>query len=107
MACATMDLEDRIGEGERGVTTKVKVTKEGLLIPKEVADRVLGEGSGEVEILEEPGRLVVAAAGRTGDMATRAPRADDPILKLGKKPVRTGTRDGSTDHDRHLYGAGG
>lgn len=48
------------------MTTKAKVTKEGLLIPKEVADRALGEGLGEVEILEEPGRLVVAAAGRTG-----------------------------------------
>jgi hypothetical protein len=89
------------------VTTKAKVTKEGLLIPKEVADRALGAGSGEVEILEEPGRLVVAAAGRTGGVATRDPRADDPILRLGKNPVRTGARGGSTDHDRHLYGAGG
>jgi len=89
------------------VTTKAKVTKEGLLIPKEVADRVLGEGSGEVEILEEPGRLVVAAAGGVGRRAAKTPREEDPILGLGKSPVRTGVRDGSTEHDRYLYGTGG
>ena len=44
------------------MTTKAKVTEEGLLIPKEVADRALGKGSEEVEIFEEPGRLVVATA---------------------------------------------
>jgi hypothetical protein len=87
------------------VATKAKVTEEGLLIPKEVAERALGQGSEEVEILEEPGRLVVAAAGRTGDMAARTPWADDPILRLGKNPVRTGVQDGSTEHDRYLYSA--
>lgn len=84
---------------------KAKVTEEGLLIPREVAERL---GSEEVEILEEPGRLVVAAAGKTADRAAAGtPRAEDPILGLGRNPVRTGARDGSTEHDRHLYGAGG
>ena len=86
------------------MTTKAKVTEEGLLIPKEVADRALGDGSEEVEIFEEPGRLVVATARKA---AEREPAGitseEDPILGLGKNPVRTGTRDGSTEHDRYLY----
>ena len=102
------------------MTTKARVTQEGLLIPKEVADRALGEGSGEVEILEEPGRLLIVAGSKasTGgaDAAEEADGSegraglesgDDPIFGLGRNPVRTGLRDGSTEHDRHLYGAGG
>ena len=90
------------------MATKVRVTEEGLLIPKEVTDRTLGEGSEEVEILEEPGRLVIAAARKAEDRAADGTvRPEDPILMLGKKPVRTGARDGSTEHDRYLYGAGG
>ena len=89
------------------MATKARVTEEGLLIPKEVTDRALGEDSKEVEILEERGRLVVAAVGGTGVRAATSHRDEDPILKLGSNPVRTGARDGSTDHDRYLYGAGG
>jgi hypothetical protein len=86
------------------VATKVKVTEEGLLIPKEVTDRALGESSEEVEIFEEPGRLVVATAGKGGERASAGiPSEEDPILGLGKNPVRTGARDGSTEHDRYLY----
>ena len=90
------------------MATKVRVTEEGLLIPKEVTDRALGEDLEEVEILEENGRLVVAAAEKDGDQATvETPLEEDPILGLGRNPVRTGARDGSTEHDRYLYGAGG
>ena len=86
------------------MTTKARVTEEGLLIPKEVTDRALGEGSEEVEIFEEPGRLVVATARKAGEPASaEAPLEEDPILGLGKNPVRTGARDGSTEHDRYLY----
>lgn len=86
------------------MTTKAKVTEEGLLIPKEVTDRALGEGSEEVEIFEEPGRLVVATAGKAGEReSSEVPQEQDPILGLGKNPVRTGARDGSTEHDRYLY----
>ncbi len=92
-------------EKDLTMATKARVTKEGLLIPREVAERALGEGSEEVEIFEEPGRLVVAAT-EAGERAAGTPR-EDPILGLGKNPVRTGLRDGSTDHDRYLYGAGG
>ena len=86
------------------MTTKAKVTEEGLLIPKEVTDRALGEGSEEVEIFEEPGRLVVATARKAGErVSAEVPQKEDPILGLGKNPVRTGARDGSTEHDRYLY----
>ena len=85
------------------MTTKAKVTEEGLLIPKEVTERALGKGSEEVEIFEEPGRLMVATAGKVGNgIRPGAPRRS-PILGLGKNPVRTGARDGSTEHDRYLY----
>jgi hypothetical protein len=86
------------------VATKAKITEEGLLIPKEVTDRALGKGSEEVEIFEEPGRLVVATARKAGDRASSGiPLEEDPILGLGKDPVRTGAPDGSTEHDRYLY----
>lgn len=88
---------------------KVKVTKEGLLIPKEVVERL---GSDEVEVFEEPGRLLIVAEPGTSSSENlkdqsepRAELDEDPILGLGRNPVRTGSRDGSTDHDRYLYGA--
>ena len=82
------------------MTTRAKVTKEGLLIPREVAERALGEGSEEVEIFEEPGRLLISPA--------RAPGSEggDPILALGEDPVHDGITDGSTNHDRYLYRGG-
>lgn len=79
---------------------KVKVTKDGFLIPKEVAER---PGSDEVEVFEEPGRLlIVADTAASGDTV----EGQDPILGLGSKPVHTGVRDGSTNHDRYLYDTG-
>lgn len=84
---------------------KVKVTNEGLLIPKEVADRL---GSDEVEVFEEPGRLLIVAepaSVRDAGPPPNADRGEDPLLGLGRRPVRTGVRDGSTGHDRYLYGA--
>ena len=71
---------------------KVRVTREGLLIPKEVAERL---GSDVVEVFEEPGRLLIVAE-----------PGEDPILGLGKNPVHTGVRDGSTNHDLYLHDAG-
>jgi hypothetical protein len=98
-------LEYSISKGKHVVAIRAKITNTGLLIPKDVAERVLGKSS-EVEIREEPGRLIVAAS-TAGDLAvTGTLQAEDPILRLGKAPVRTGTRDGSTDHDRCLYECG-
>ncbi len=100
--------EDVIREGECGMAIRARMKEEGLLIPRDVAERALGEGSEEVEILEEPGRLVVAAVGKARERASaETSPEEDPILGLGRNPVRTGARDGSTEHDRYLYGAGG
>lgn len=81
---------------------KATVTNEGLLIPKDVAERALGQ-SREVEIREEPGRLVIAVASDTVETAVSRTTREDPIVTLGKSPVHTGGLHGSTDHDRYLY----
>lgn len=79
---------------------KARITKDVLLISKEVVDRL---GSEEVEILEEPGRPLITPAS-SGDIEGAEPGSrEDPILELGRSPVRTGARDGSTNHDRYLY----
>jgi hypothetical protein len=85
---------------------KVKVTDEGLLIPREVAERL---GSTSFELFEEPGRLVIVAEPASSEeFGSRSGAGhDDPILELGRRPVHTGLRDGSTGHDRYLYGADG
>ncbi len=81
---------------------KARIIEEGLLIPREVVDRAL-PGSEEVERIEEPGRLLIAPA--DGARRVEGPEGEeDPILNLGRNPVRTGTRDGSANHDRYLYG---
>jgi virulence-associated protein VagC len=69
---------------------KTKVTKRGLIIPKEM----LAEAE-EVEILKKDNRIVILP------MIKR-----DPILNLGKHPVACGIPDASENHDRYLYGSG-
>ena len=69
---------------------KAKVTKRGLIIPKEML-----AGADEVEIRKEKHRIVVSPV-------TKA----DPILNLGKRPVECGVPDASEHHDRYLYGSG-
>ena len=84
---------------------KVKVTKEGLLIPKEVTDRL---GSEEVEIFEEPGRVLISPAtaspkaslGRVGE---RPDGQEDPILLMGEDPVADEVTNASVNHDHCLY----
>ena len=90
------------------MTTKARVTKEGLLIPREVAERALGEGSEEVEIFEEPGRLLISLPGGAGEVGGEgAGEREDPILSLGEDPVEdAGATDASVNHDRYLYTGG-
>jgi len=87
---------------------KARMTKEGLLIPREVAERVFGEGSEELEISEEPGRLLISPVRGAGE--SRKGGADDggdPILSLGEDPVEEpGATDASVNHDRYLYSGG-
>ena len=93
------------------MTTKARVTKEGLLIPREVAERALGEavgeGSEEVEIFEEPGRLLISPTGDGEAGVEVAGEKEDPILSLGEDPVEdAGATDASVNHDRYLYAGG-
>jgi hypothetical protein len=93
-----------IREGECGVALRAKVTEEGLLIPKAVAERAFGEGSEAVEIFEEPGRLLISPAGESDEAGEEG---EDPILALGEDPVEDpGTADASVNHDRYLYTGG-
>jgi hypothetical protein len=94
-----MVLKRSRNERDKDLRMKARITKDGLLIPKEVVDRL---GSEEVEITQEPGRLLIAPAGEAEDQ-TGPNGGEDPILDLGRNPVRTGVRDGSTNHDRYLY----
>jgi len=66
---------------------KVKVTDQGVVIPKEFL-----EGVEEVEIRKEDHVIVVVPTIK-----------DDPILELGKYPVVCGAPDASEQHDRYLY----
>jgi virulence-associated protein VagC len=79
---------------------KAKITEKGLLIPRELAERL---GAEEVEITEEPGRLLISPVRDSGEGRTKPEDREDPILNLGRNPVRTRVRDGSANHDRYLY----
>lgn len=69
---------------------KAIVKKDGVLIPR----RLLKKGVKQVEIRKEAGRIVVLPV----------PAPEDPILRLGKRPVKTGVPDASRNHDKYLYG---
>ena len=68
---------------------RVKITKRGLVVPKEMLPDV-----GEVEIRKEDQRVVISPLPK-----------EDPILGLGKHPVECGITDGSENHDSYLYGS--
>ena len=68
---------------------KAKVTKRGLVIPKEML-----AGVDEVEIRKEDQRIVIS------------PIVDDPIFNLGKHPVECGISDASENHDSYIYRSG-
>ena len=63
------------------------VTKDGLLIP-----RRLLRGIKRVELRRGKSRITLFPTKDT-----------DTIAKLGSKPVTCGVRDGSANHDQHLY----
>jgi len=68
---------------------KLKVTSEGVIIPKEFL-----EGFEEVEISKKNGFILVIPTIKR-----------DPILELGQHPVICGVSDASEHHDKYLYGA--
>ena len=67
---------------------KAIVKKDGVLIPK----RLL-KGAKQVEIVHEPGRIIVFPI----------PAADDPVFELGSDPGHSGVTDLSARHDEYLY----
>lgn len=72
----------------KGAKMKAVVTKQGLIIPKELL-----EGVREVEIQKENDKISIIPI-----------VAVDPILKLGTHPVACGITDASEKHDKYLYG---
>lgn len=68
---------------------KAKVTKEGLVIPKQLL-----EGVEEVEIRKEENLIVVVLISK-----------DDPMLGFGKHPVPCQAPDASEHHDKYIYGS--
>ena len=65
---------------------RLKVTEEGLLIPKELL-----QGAEEADVRKEDRLILVMLSGKS-----------DPILDLGRFPVRAGVSDGSDKHDAYL-----
>jgi hypothetical protein len=79
-----------LGKEWKGKVMKAKVTKRGLIIPKDML-----AGAEEVEIRKEKHRIVISPVTK-----------GDPILTLGKRPVECGVADASKHHDKYLYGSG-
>ncbi|AFY47526.1 hypothetical protein Nos7524_1654 [Nostoc sp. PCC 7524] len=69
---------------------KVKVTEQGVVIPKEFL-----EGVQEVEIRKENNLIVVITTIK-----------DDPIFQMGINPVSCGVTDASEETDVYIYGSG-
>ena len=91
---------------------KVKVTEDGVLIPKSLLPDVY-----EVEIRESNGFIEVTPVGENGKvplpvLGRRAHRnrkggipKDDPIMQMGRDPVYDPEiTDGSVNHDKYIYG---
>ena len=65
-----------------------KVDEKGLLITPEML-----KGAAEVQIREEPGRIVIVLDPRK-----------DSLFSLGENPVEIDVDDASTNLDKYLYG---
>jgi hypothetical protein len=70
----------------------------------------LGEGSDEVEVFEEPGRLLISSAAKgalakpsVDRVVDRVAGGEDPILLLGEDPVDDEVTDASVNYDHYLY----
>jgi len=65
-----------------------KLTDEGVNLPKQWF-----HGATEVDIQRENDRVIVVPVS-----------SDDPITRLGAKPINIEVDDASEKHDRYLYG---
>ena len=68
---------------------KMKVTDQGVLIPKELL-----AGMDEVHVHKQDGMIIIAPA-----------YDEDPTFRLGENPVTADVTDASENHDHYLYGA--
>ena len=66
---------------------KLKVTEEGVLIPKSLL-----EESQEVEVIKEKERIIITMRQKTPS-----------IWDLGSNPVECDVTDGAINHDAYLY----
>ncbi|MCY3637594.1 MAG: hypothetical protein OXG80_00690 [Chloroflexi bacterium] len=90
---------------------RAKVTEHGVTIPKSLLPDV-----DEVEIRESNGFIEIAPVDENGQIPLRQlglkanpnrkggiPK-DDPIMQMGRNPVRAGVTDGAVNHDKYIYG---
>lgn len=70
----------------------VKVTTEGVVIPRELLEGF--EEFEEADVVRENGKIVVTPKMK-----------HDPIFEFGRNPVRTGVHDASVNLDHYLYGS--
>lgn len=66
---------------------KLEVTEQGVVIPKSLL-----EGVKQVHVRKESDRIVVVPV-----------PFEDPILRIGKNPVKGGITDASVDLDKYIY----
>lgn len=66
---------------------KLEVTEQGVVIPKSLL-----EGVKQVDVRKESDRIVVVPV-----------PFEDPILRIGKNPVKGGITDASVDLDKYIY----
>lgn len=66
---------------------KVKVTKDGIIIPK----KLLKEAK-EVDIRDENNVIIIVPLTKS-----------DPIYEFGQNPVSCGLKDASEKHDKYIY----
>jgi virulence-associated protein VagC len=71
----------------RTLTVKIKVTDQGVLIPKEL----LGD-SQEVEVIQEAEKIIITTQKKTLS-----------IWDLGQNPVECDVTDAAKNHDKYLY----
>lgn len=65
---------------------KTVVSENGLQIPKKML-----KGMSKVEIHREKNKIVISPI-----------IEDDPIFELGRRPIKSSIKDGSSNHDKYI-----
>lgn len=89
---------------------KAKVTEHGVTIPRSLLPDVdevdIRKRNGVIEVVPvgENGQFSFTELGRKFDPNRKGIAEDDPIMQMGRNPVRAGVTDGSVNHDKYIYG---